>query len=66
MQLVQCWLTKNETAQLMGLIIGTGGSGNIGHEKNSTLLVNKQNMFLTSPVTQLYVTLTAEFIYATH
>jgi len=33
MQLVQRWLTENETAQHMGLIIRTGWSGNIGYEK---------------------------------
>jgi len=32
-QLVQCWLTKHDTAQHMGPIICTGWRGNIGHEE---------------------------------
>ena len=57
MQLVQFSLIKDETAHHMGLIIGTGWSGNIGH-KNFISLVNKQNVLLTSPVAALYATLT--------
>jgi hypothetical protein len=34
MQLVQCWLTKIDTTQHIGLINCTDLSGNIGREKN--------------------------------
>ena len=55
-QLVQCWLTKINTAQHIGLAICTDRGGNIGREqKNTVLFVNKENVFLTSPVTELYV-----------
>ena len=33
-QLVQCWLTKIDTAQHIGLAICTDWGGNIGREKN--------------------------------
>ena len=42
MQLVQCWLTKIDTAQHIGLAICTDRGGNIGREKKFNIICKQR------------------------